>query len=85
VPASSSRGSGDTDFRRSAARERIKAQGIRQIPEALDRGVTYFYTSELYGPRVNEELVGEALAPVRDKVAIATKFGFTIDGTNARR
>ena len=46
-------------------------------------GVSRFFdTAEVYGPYVNEELVGEALAPVRDKVAIATKFGFKIDGTN---
>ena len=59
-----------------------KAQGIRVIREAYERGVTFFDTAEVYGPYVNEELVGEALAPVRDKVAIATKFGFRIDGTN---
>ena len=59
-----------------------KAQGIRVIRDAYERGVTFFDTAEVYGPYVNEELVGEALAPVRDKVAIATKFGFKIDGTN---
>jgi aryl-alcohol dehydrogenase-like predicted oxidoreductase len=59
-----------------------KEQGIRVIREAYERGVTFFDTAEVYGPYVNEELVGEALAPVRDKVAIATKFGFKIDGTN---
>jgi aryl-alcohol dehydrogenase-like predicted oxidoreductase len=59
-----------------------KADGIRVIREAYDRGVTFFDTAEVYGPYVNEELVGEALEPVRDKVAIATKFGFKIDGTN---
>ena len=59
-----------------------KAQGIRVIREAYERGVTFFDTAEVYGPYVNEELVGEALAPVRDKVKIATKFGFKIDGTN---
>jgi hypothetical protein len=52
-----------------------RAQGIRQIRDAHERGVTLFDTAEVYGPYVNEELVGEALAPVRDKVAIATKFG----------
>src|SRR6187401_1771948 len=45
---------------------------------AVDRGVTFFDTAEVYGPFVNEELVGEALAPVRDQVVIATKFGFNI-------
>ena len=59
-----------------------QAQGIRVIRDAHERGVTFFDTAEVYGPYVNEELVGEALAPVRDKVAIATKFGFKIDGTN---
>ena len=59
-----------------------RAHGIRVIREAHERGVTFFDTAEVYGPYVNEELVGEALAPVRDKVVIATKFGFKIDGTN---
>lgn len=59
-----------------------KAQGIRMIREAYEQGVTFFDTAEVYGPFVNEELVGEALAPFRNKVAIATKFGFKIDGTN---
>jgi len=59
-----------------------KAQGIEVIRAAYERGVTFFDTAEVYGPYVNEELVGEALASVRDKVAIATKFGFKIDGTN---
>jgi aryl-alcohol dehydrogenase-like predicted oxidoreductase len=59
-----------------------RAQGIRMIREAHERGVTFFDTAEVYGPYVNEELVGEALASVRDRVTIATKFGFKIDGTN---
>src|SRR6202044_1850977 len=45
---------------------------------AVDRGVTFFDTAEVYGPLINEELVGEALAPFRDRVVIATKFGFKI-------
>src|SRR6516162_5591871 len=52
---------------------------ISLIRAAVDRGVTFFDTAEVYGPYVNEELVGEALAPVRDQVVIATKFGFGID------
>ena len=52
---------------------------IALIRSAVDRGVTLFDTAEAYGPFTNEELVGEALAPVRDRVAIATKFGFKID------
>jgi len=59
-----------------------RAQGIRVIRDAYEGGVTFFDTAEVYGPYVNEELVGEALAPFRDKVKIATKFGFKIDGTN---
>ena len=52
---------------------------VRLIRQAVDLGVTLFDTAEVYGPFVNEELVGEALAPVRDQVVIATKFGFGID------
>jgi aryl-alcohol dehydrogenase-like predicted oxidoreductase len=52
---------------------------IALIRAAVDRGVTLFDTAEMYGPFVNEELVGEALAPVRSQVVIATKFGFQID------
>jgi aryl-alcohol dehydrogenase-like predicted oxidoreductase len=51
-------------------------EGIKVIRAAHDKGVTFFDTAEVYGPYANEELVGEALAPIRDKVAIATKFGF---------
>jgi aryl-alcohol dehydrogenase-like predicted oxidoreductase len=51
-------------------------QGIAVIRAAHDHGVTFFDTAEVYGPYTNEELVGEALAPVRNKVSIATKFGF---------
>ena len=53
-----------------------RPQLIALIRSAIERGVTFFDTAEVYGPLVNEELVGEALAPFRDKVAIATKFGF---------
>jgi len=56
-----------------------KPQGIALIRAAVDRGVTFFDTAEVYGPFTNEELVGEALAPVRNRVAIATKFGFRIE------
>ncbi len=59
-----------------------KQQGIALIRAAVDRGVTFFDTAEVYGPFANEELVGEALAPVRDQVVIATKFGFGIDPGN---
>jgi len=53
-----------------------KQQGISLIRTAVERGVTFFDTAEVYGPFANEELVGEALAPFRDQVVIATKFGF---------
>jgi len=56
-----------------------KQEGIALIRAAVERGITFFDTAEVYGPWVNEELVGEALAPFRGQVAIATKFGFAID------
>ncbi len=59
-----------------------RAEGIRVIRQAYEQGVRFFDAAEVYGPYVNEELVGEALASVRDQVKIATKFGFKIDGTN---
>ncbi|HEX7853531.1 MAG TPA: aldo/keto reductase [Sphingobium sp.] len=65
---------------------------VALVREAVEKGVTFFDTAEAYGPFVNEEIVGEALQPVRDRVVIATKFGFDIDyvtgerrgGTNSR-
>lgn len=57
---------------------------IRLIRDAFDRGVTFFDTAEVYGPFTNEVLVGKALAPVRDQVAIATKFGFDIDAATGQ-
>ena len=63
-----------------------KGEMIKLIQAAYDLGVTHFDTAEAYGPFVNEELVGDALQPIRDKVTIATKFGFDIDlETGARR
>jgi len=56
-----------------------KQTGITIIRAAVERGVTFFDTAEVYGPFTNEELVGEALAPFRDQVVIATKFGFKIE------
>lgn len=56
-----------------------KQEMMRVIRAAVERGVTFFDTAEVYGPYTNEELVGEALAPYRGKVAIATKFGFKFD------
>ena len=53
-----------------------KSEAIKLIRAAADRGITFFDTAEVYGPYLNEEVVGEALAPLRDKVVIATKFGF---------
>jgi aryl-alcohol dehydrogenase-like predicted oxidoreductase len=60
-----------------------KSEAIGVIRSAVDRGVTLFDTAEGYGPFVNEELVGEALEPVRDQVIVATKFGFKIDDKGA--
>ncbi|NTJ68405.1 aldo/keto reductase [Agrobacterium rhizogenes] len=56
-----------------------KDDGVRLIRDAVERGVTFFDTAEIYGPFTNEEIVGEALKPVRDRVVIATKFGFRIE------
>jgi aryl-alcohol dehydrogenase-like predicted oxidoreductase len=69
-----------------------KGEMIKMLRAARDLGVTHFDTAEAYGPFANEALVGEALEPIRDKVTIATKFGFDIDletgkrtgGTNSR-
>src|SRR4051794_34731414 len=58
-----------------------KQEGIALIRAAVERGVTFFDTAEVYGPFTNEELVGEALAPFRGQVAIATKFGFSVDAS----
>ena len=61
-----------------------KGDGITLIRQAVDLGVTFFDTAEVYGPFTNEEMVGEALHPVRERVVIATKFGFNIvDGKMA--
>src|SRR5271163_3274402 len=61
-----------------------KQEMISLIRTAVERGVTFFDTAEVYGPLTNEELVGEALAPLRDKVVIATKFGFMLDPQSGR-
>ncbi len=73
----------------SYAHKLTKQDGITLVRQAVDRGVTFFDTAEVYGPFTNEEMVGEALKPVRDQVVIATKFGFNIvdgkmSGTNSR-
>jgi aryl-alcohol dehydrogenase-like predicted oxidoreductase len=62
-----------------------KKEGISLIRAAVERGITFFDTAEVYGAFTNEELVGEALAPFRDQVAIATKFGFKIDPTTGKQ
>jgi aryl-alcohol dehydrogenase-like predicted oxidoreductase len=66
-----------------------KDQSVALIRQAVERGETFFDTAEIYGPFTNEEIVGEALKPVRDQVVIATKFGFNIEngastGLNSR-
>ncbi len=62
-----------------------RRDGIALIRAAFDRGVTFFDTAEAYGPFTNEDLVGEALAPIRDQVVIATKFGFDVDPATGER
>src|SRR3984893_13495812 len=62
-----------------------KQEGLSLIRAAVERGVTFFDTAEVYGPFTNEELVGEALAPFRGKVAIATKFGFKLDPNTGKQ
>src|SRR5213075_1874672 len=62
-----------------------KKEGITLIRAAVERGVTFFDTAEVYGPFTNEELVGEALAPFRGKVVMATKFGFKIDPSTGKQ
>jgi aryl-alcohol dehydrogenase-like predicted oxidoreductase len=62
-----------------------KKDGITLIRAAVERGVTFFDTAEVYGPFTNEDLVGEALAPFRQQVVIATKFGFKLDPTTGKQ
>ena len=59
-----------------------KNEMITLIHKAVESGVTFFDTAEVYGPFINEELIGEALVPYREKVVIATKFGFDTTGTS---
>jgi len=61
-----------------------REEAITLVRQAVDRGVTFFDTAEVYGPFTNEEIVGEALKPVRDQVVIATKFGFDLTGPDKR-
>jgi aryl-alcohol dehydrogenase-like predicted oxidoreductase len=62
-----------------------KREGIALIRAAVERGITFFDTAEVYGPFTNEELVGEALSPFRGKVVIATKFGFKLDPNTGKQ
>src|SRR4051812_36057622 len=63
----------------------VRKEMISVIRSAVEKGITFFDTAEIYGPFVNEELVGEALAPFREKVIIATKFGFKRGPTDTTR
>lgn len=72
-------GFGCMGISQSYGRPLSREDGIAIIRAAVDAGVTFFDTAEVYGPYSNEEVVGEALEPVRDRVAIATKFGFNIE------
>jgi len=83
-------GFGCMGISQSYGRPLSRADGIAVIRAAVEGGVTFFDTAEVYGPYANEDVVGEALEPVRDQVAIATKFGFNIEngkmaGLNSRR
>jgi aryl-alcohol dehydrogenase-like predicted oxidoreductase len=60
-------------------------EGVSLIRAAVERGVTFFDTAESYGPFTNEELVGEALAPFRDQIVMATKFGFRFDPNTGKQ
>src|SRR5262245_64233007 len=71
-------GFGCMGISQSYGRPTSREDGIAIIRAAVDAGVTFFDTAEVYGPFANEDLVGEALEPVRDKVMIETKFGFNI-------
>src|SRR5437899_7551366 len=62
-----------------------KQEMVALLRAAVERGITFFDTAEVYGPFTNEELVGEALAPFRGKVAIATKFGFKLDPNTGKQ
>ncbi len=78
-------GLGCMGFNFSYGRALDKQRAIDLIRGAVERGVTFFDTAEVYGPFTNEELVGEALAPFRDQVVIATKFGWRLDPETGRQ
>src|SRR5436305_15158772 len=75
----SARGFGCMGLNFSYGTSLTKEEGMKLIRDAVERGVTFFDTAEVYGPFTNEEMVGEALRPLRQQVVIATKFGFAID------
>jgi aryl-alcohol dehydrogenase-like predicted oxidoreductase len=79
----SAMGLGCMDLSHAYGLDIAEQDGIDLIGAAVDLGVTFFDTAQVYGPFVNEELVGKALAPVRDQVVIATKFGFSFDGSRS--
>ena len=62
-----------------------KGEMIKLIRSAYDKGITFFDTAEAYGPFANEELIGEALQPIREQIVIATKVGFDIDPDTGKR
>jgi aryl-alcohol dehydrogenase-like predicted oxidoreductase len=74
-------GFGCMGISQSYGRPSSREDGIAIIRAAVDGGVTFFDTAEVYGPYTNEDVVGEALESVRDHVAVATKFGFNIEGS----
>jgi len=77
-------GFGCMGISQSYGRPSSREDGIAIIRAAVDRGVTFFDTAEVYGPYTNEDVVGEALEPMRDEVSIATKFGWNIAQNDGR-
>jgi aryl-alcohol dehydrogenase-like predicted oxidoreductase len=83
-PEVSALGFGCMGISQSYGRPSSREDGIAIIRAAVDRGVTFFDTAEVYGPYTNEDVVGAALEPVRDNVVIATKFGWNIEGSTVK-
>lgn len=83
-PKVSALGLGCMGISASYSTQLSNTEGVKLIQAAADLGVTLFDTAEVYGPFLNEEVVGEALRPIRDQVVIATKFGFDIDPTTRK-
>jgi aryl-alcohol dehydrogenase-like predicted oxidoreductase len=75
----------DSAMATATARQQISVQTIELIRAAVERGVTFFDTAEVYGPNLNEQAIGEAIKAFRDRVTIATKFSFTFGNDNKQQ